>query len=354
MQYRPLGRSGIEVSALCLGTMTFGEQNTAAEAFAQIDRAVAAGVNFIDTAEMYPVPPRAETAGATETIIGDWLVTRGGREELIIATKVAGPGESFSYLRGQPPRLDRANLEAALHASLRRLRTDYVDLYQLHWPDRETNFFGKLGYTPPAEDHSVPLDETLGVLADLVAAGKVRQVGLSNETPWGVMHALHAADCWLAGHSAHGGPPRVVSIQNPYNLLNRSFEIGLAEVAIREQCGLLAYSPLAFGMLSGKYEGGARPADARLTRFSRFDRYSNPQARAACSAYVDIARRHGLDPARMALAFVTSRPFVTSTIIGATTLEQLDSNLASIDLTLSAEVLAELEAVHTGQPNPAP
>ncbi|TVQ92424.1 MAG: NADP(H)-dependent aldo-keto reductase [Chromatiaceae bacterium] len=346
MQYRRLGNSNLEVSALCLGTMTFGEQNSEAEAFAQLDRAVAAGVNFIDTAEMYPVPPRAETYGQTETMIGNWLAARGQRERVILATKVAGPGDWLPYLRGGANRLDRPNIEAALEASLRRLQTDYVDLYQLHWPDRETNFFGRLGYTPPAQDHSVPLAETLGVLADLVQAGKVRHIGLSNETPWGTMHALALA--------ARDGLPRVQSIQNPYSLLNRTFEIGLAEIALREQCGLLAYSPLGFGVLSGKYLDGARPAGARLTRYQRFDRYSNPQAEQATAAYVEIARRHALDPAQMALAFVTSRHFVTANIIGATSLAQLEQNLASSELVLSAEVLAEIEAVHQTQPNPSP
>jgi len=346
MHYRPLGPTDIEVSELCLGTMTFGEQNSEADAFAQLDRAVAAGINFIDTAEMYPVPPRAQTQGLTETHIGNWLAERGGRDRLILATKVAGPGDWIDYLRMPGRRLDPANIEAALEASLRRLRTDYVDLYQLHWPDRQTNFFGKLGYQAPGSDDSVPLEETLGVLDDLVRAGKVRHVGLSNETPWGTMHALHLAET--------GGLPRMVSIQNPYSLLNRSFEIGLAEIALRERCGLLAYSPLGFGMLSGKYRNGARPAGARLTLFARFDRYSNPQALAATERYLEIADRHGLDPAQMALAFVTSRPFVTSNIIGATTLKQLETNLGSLDVALSDEVLAEIEAVHTGQPNPSP
>jgi aryl-alcohol dehydrogenase-like predicted oxidoreductase len=346
MRYRPLGRTDLEVSALCLGTMTFGEQNTADEAAAQLDRAVAAGINFIDTAEMYPVPPKAETMGRTEEYIGRWLAARGGRDKLILASKVAGPGDWLPYIRGGNNRLDRANIEQALEDSLRRLRTDYLDLYQLHWPDRQTNFFGQLGYQHPAEDTSVPLLETLEVLGDLVQSGKVRHVGLSNETPWGTMRFLELAE--------RHGLPRMVSIQNPYNLLNRSFEIGLAEVAIREQCGLLAYSPMAFGALSGKYLDGKRPPDGRLTLFSRFNRYSNEQAVAATADYVAVARRHGLDPAQMALAFVTSRPFVTSNIIGATTMAQLEQNLASIDLELSEAVLAEIEAVHTRQPNPSP
>lgn len=346
MQYRRLGQTDIEVSALCLGTMTFGEQNTEQDAHGQLDRAREAGINFIDTAEIYPVPPRAETQGLTERYIGSWLESRRCRDRVILATKVAGPAEWLPYLRDGQARLDRRNIEAALDASLERLRTDYVDLYQLHWPDRETNYFGKLGYAHPPQDLSVPLAETLMVLGDLVRAGKVRHIGISNETPWGLMRFLQLA--------AEHGMPRMVSIQNPYSLLNRTFEIGLAEVAMREQCGLLAYSPLAFGVLSGKYLDGARPPGARLTLYERFSRYSNPEAERATADYVALARRHGLDPAQMALAWVTSRPFVTANIIGATTPEQLEINLASIDVTLSDEVIAGIEAIHARQPNPAP
>lgn len=346
MQQRRLGQTDLKVSALCLGTMTFGEQNSERQAHAQLDRALAVGINFIDTAEMYPVPPRPETQGRTEEYIGSWLSMRGGRDHVVLATKVSGPAGWLPYLRGGKARLDRPNIEAALEASLKRLRTDYIDLYQLHWPDRQTNYFGQLGYRHPAEDRSVPLLETLEVLGDLVTAGKVRCIGLSNETPWGTMRLLQLAETQ--------GLPRPVSIQNPYNLLNRTFEIGLAEIAIREQCGLLAYSPMAFGVLSGKYVGGARPAGTRLTLFQRFDRYSNPQAEAATAEYVALARRHGLDPAQMALAWVTSRPFVTSNIIGATTMDQLEDDLASADLELSEELIEEIEAIHTRQPNPGP
>jgi aryl-alcohol dehydrogenase-like predicted oxidoreductase len=346
MQQRRLGRTDIKVSALCLGTMTFGQQNTETEAHAQLDRALDAGVNFIDTAEMYPVPPLAETQGRTEQYIGSWLAARGLRDRVVLATKVAGPGGWLSYLRDGDTRLDRPNIEAAVEASLKRLRTDYIDLYQLHWPDRETNYFGRLGYAHPTEDRSVPLLETLEVLGDLVAAGKVRHIGLSNETPWGTMRFLDLA--------RQHGLPQPASIQNPYNLLNRTFEIGLAEVAIRERCGLLAYSPMAFGVLSGKYLGGVRPAGARLTLFERFDRYSNAQAERAAGEYVALARRQGLDPARMALAWVTSRPFVTSNIIGATTMAQLEADLCSIDLELSEEVIEGIEEIHTRQPNPSP
>ena len=346
MELRPLGRTDIRVSALCLGTMTFGEQNTEADAHAQLDRALAAGINFIDTAEMYPVPPRAETIGRTEAYIGTWFASRGCRDRVVLASKVAGPGAWLPHLRDGKSRLDRENIVTALDGSLKRLQTDWIDLYQLHWPDRETNYFGKLGYSPADDAHSVPLLETLDVLADQVRAGKVRHIGVSNETPWGLMRFLALAH--------EHGLPRMVSIQNPYSLLNRTFEVGLAEVAVREDCGLLAYSPLGFGVLSGKYLNGARPAGARVTLFERFSRYSNPQAERATAEYVALARRHGLDPAQMALAWVTSRPFVTSNIIGATTLEQLEANLASADLRLSADVIAEIEAIHTRQPNPAP
>lgn len=343
---RSLGNTDLQVSVLALGSMTWGEQNSEADGFAQIERAHAAGINFIDTAEIYPVPPRAPTAGATETIIGNYLKRHGGRERWIIASKAAAPGNGISHIRGGRPHFDRVNLQAAVEGSLRRLQTDYLDLYQLHWPDRATNFFGQLGYRHDPQAHITPIEETLEVLDELVKSGKIRHIGLSNETPWGMHRFLRLAE--------QRGWPRVVSIQNPYNLLNRSFEIGLAEMAIRERVGLLAYSPLAFGLLSGKYEQGAQPAGARLTLFERFQRYNNPQARRAASAYVQLAREHGLDPAQMALAYVTGRPFVTSNIIGATTLAQLDSNLDSLQLTLSEEVLAGIEAIHREQPNPAP
>jgi aryl-alcohol dehydrogenase-like predicted oxidoreductase len=346
MHYRQLGRTDLNVSALCLGTMTWGEQNTEEQGFAQIERAKAAGINFLDTAEMYPVPPRPETYAATERVIGNWFKRQGDRADWILASKIAGPGNGISHIRDGQLKFNREHIVAALDASLQRLQTDWIDLYQLHWPERSTNFFGKLGYQHTQDHLDTPLQETLQVLDEQVKAGKIRHVGLSNETPWGTMKFLGLADS--------GTLPRPVSIQNPYNLLNRTFEVGLAEVAIREQCGLLAYSPLAFGMLSGKFENGARPAGSRLALFSRFTRYANEQAVAATSRYVALAREHGLDPAQMALAFVTAQPFVTSNIIGATSLEQLDSNLASIDLVLSEEVLAGIEAIHQGQPNPAP
>lgn len=345
MEYRQLGRSDLQVSALCLGSMTWGEQNSEAEGFAQIDRAKACGINFLDTAEMYPVPPRRDTYGATERIIGNYFKARGDRADWVLASKVAGPGNGIDYIRDGQLKHNRQHIVAALDYSLKRLQTDWIDLYQLHWPERSTNFFGQLGYRHHEQDFT-PLQETLEVLGEQVKAGKIRHIGLSNETAWGTMKYLQLAD--------RLGLPRAVSIQNPYNLLNRSFEVGLAEVAMREQCGLLAYSPLAFGMLSGKYQNGARPANARITLFSRFARYTNPQAIAACSRYVTLAREHGLDPAQMALAFVTRQPFVTSNIIGATSLEQLESNLGSLSLELSDELLDAIEAIHREQPNPAP
>lgn len=345
MEYRELGRTGLKVSAITLGTMTWGEQNTEAEAFEQIRMAKDAQVNVLDTAEMYPVPPGGETYATTERIIGNYFKRYGDRADWVLASKVVGPGR-MDHIRDGNLRLDRKNITQALEASLKRLNTDYLDLYQLHWPDRKANYFGQLGYTHDPADHSTPIEETLEVLDELVKAGKVRHIGLSNETPWGTMRFAHLAES--------RGWPRVVSIQNPYNLLNRTFEVGLAEIALREQIGLLAYSPLAFGVLAGKYLNGARPAKARLTLFERFQRYNNPQAVAATQAYVELANQHGLDPAQMALAFVTQQPFVTSNIIGATSLEQLASNLESARLVLPPQVLEGIEAIHQRHPNPAP
>lgn len=347
MKYHKLGRTGIDVSVICLGTMTFGEQNTLKEAHEQLDFALEQGVNFIDTAELYAIPPRAETYGKTEEFIGKWLQKRGKRDDIVLASKVCGPGADWlPHIRNGQTRLDRHNITKAIDGSLKRLKTDYLDLYQLHWPERKTNFFGKLGYVHDPDDQPVPIIETLQLLNDLVQAGKVRHIGLSNETAWGVMRFLQLSDCMHM--------PRVVSVQNPYSLLNRSFEVGLAEVAHREDVGLLAYSPLGFGVLSGKYLDGATPIGARLSNWPDYDRYSNEQALAATAEYVQLARQHGLDPAQMALAYVNSRPFLTSTIIGATSMEQLRANIDSIQLELSEEVLTGIEAIHTRYPNPSP
>jgi aryl-alcohol dehydrogenase-like predicted oxidoreductase len=346
MKYLPLGSSGLNLSVIGLGSMTFGGQNSEAEAHEQLDYAVHAGVNFIDTAEMYPVPPMTDTQGRTEEYIGSWLARRGRRENLILATKVTGRSEMTWIRGGEITRPGRGQIRAALEASLRRLRTDYVDLYQIHWPDRRTNFFGRLGYTHKPLDDEIALEETLEEAAELVAAGKARFLGLSNETPWGLMRYLHLAEA--------RNLPRMVSIQNPYSLLNRSFEVGLAECAHREQAPLLAYSPLAFGVLSGKYLDGARPENARLTLFDRFTRYTSEAGERATRAYVELAREHGLDPAQMALAYVNSRDFLASNLIGATTMAQLRDNVASADLELGEDVLQAIEAIHEAHPNPCP
>lgn len=308
MEYRKLGNTDINVSVICLGTMTWGEQNTREQAFEQMDYAVTQGVNFFDTAELYSIPPRAETYGSTEEIIGDWLRQRGQRDKLILASKIAGPGENWlPHIRDGQTRFTRQHIQQALDNSLQRLQTDYLDLYQLHWPDRNTNFFGQLGYQHDAEESFTPLLETLEALEEQRKAGKIRHIGLSNETPWGVMSFLKLAE----QHDL----PRVVSVQNPYSLLNRTYEVGLAEISCREHCGLLAYSPLGFGVLSGKYLDNNKPAGARLSLFPDYTRYSNPQALTATERYVELAREHNLDPAQMALAYVNSRPFLTSTII---------------------------------------
>ena len=346
MDLRPLGNTDLKVSILCLGTMTWGQQNTEAEAHEQLDYATGMGINFIDTAEMYPVPPMASTQGRTETILGTWLASHGNRQQYIIATKVSPAAEWMSYLRDGTNRLDRKNIETALNDSLKRLQTDYIDLYQVHWPERDTNFFGKLDYYHAPDKDGVPIAETLSVLGDLVAAGKIRHIGISNETPWGIAEYLRIA--------ARDSLPRIVSIQNPYNLLNRTFEIGCAEFSHREKVGLLAYSPLAFGALTGKYLNGNRPENARLTLFDRFTRYTNERAVRMTKAYADLAREHNLSPAQMALAFINSRPFLTSNIIGATTMDQLRENIDSIDIHLSKELLRSIDALHEQQPNPSP
>jgi len=326
--------------------MTFGEQNSEADAHQQLDYALSQGINLIDTAEMYPVPPRPETQGLTEKYIGSWLKKTGNRERIILASKVAGPvrGNDASIRPGQA--LDRKNIRAALDASLQRLNTDYIDLYQLHWPQRPANFFGRLGYEYTDENVPVTLLETLEALSEQVRAGKIRYIGVSNETPWGVMRYLQLAE----KHDL----PRIVSIQNPYSLLNRSFEVGLAEISQYEGVELLAYSSLAFGTLSGKYLNGRKPEGARNTLFSRFTRYSGEQSCLAIEAYVGLAEKHGLDPSQLALAFVRQQPFVASTLLGATSLEQLKINIDSQKLTLNEEIMAELEAIHRRFTYPAP
>jgi aryl-alcohol dehydrogenase-like predicted oxidoreductase len=347
MQYRRLGRTELDVSLICLGSMNWGSNNTEAEGHAQMDYALDQGVNFIDTAEMYSVPPSEETYGRSEEVIGTWLKARGNREKVIIASKVAGPDERLHYIRDGKPRLNKWHIDQAIDASLKRLQTDYVDLYQLHWPDRDTNTFGQLGHQHNENDESVPLEETLSALADLVKAGKVRHIGISNETPWGTMRLLHLSETM--------GLPRIVTNQNPYSLLNRTFELGCAEVAMREQVGLFAYAPMAAGALSGKYLDGARPEGARMTKYPANTRYLGPpNAEPATRAYVELARKHGLEPGLMALAFVNRQPFLTSSIIGASSMEQLRVDLTSVDVELSPEVLKEIDDIHQLYTYPCP
>ncbi len=345
MEYSFLGSDEVRVSKICLGTMTWGQQNSEAEAHQQLDYALGQGINFIDTAEMYPVPPTRQTQGLTEKYIGSWLRQRGNRADIVLATKVAGPAPWLPYLRGGP-RLDRTHIEQAVDDSLNRLQTDYIDLYQLHWPERSTNYFGKLGYEIDEEECPVSLEETLGVLKDLQARGKIRHYGLSNETPWGLSECLRAAERLKM--------PPPLSVQNPYNLLNRVYEVGMAEFAHRENIGLLAYSPLAFGVLTGKYLGGKRPKGARLTLFDRFTRYTHARAEAAVRDYVALANKLGLSGGQLALAFVNSRAFVRSNIIGATSMEQLAENIASINVALNQDVLQELEHLHAVHTFPCP
>ncbi len=346
MDYRPLGTTDLKVSSICLGTMTWGQQNTEAEGHEQMDYALEQGINFFDTAEMYSVPPKAETQGSTETIIGTWFANRKNRDKVILATKAAGRAP-FGWLRDNHEVTDHtaAQLEEAVNKSLKRLQTDYIDLYQLHWPDRPINLFGGLGYQH-IDKPGTPLDEILEALDKIVKAGKVRHVGLSNETPWGTMKFLQYAE--------ERDLPRMQSIQNAYNLVNRTFELGGSEIAHREKVGLLAYSPLGQGYLTGKYRNGANPKGSRKELFNRLQRYETPAAERAMESYFKIAEKHGLDVSQMALQYVTQRPFVTSNIIGATTMDQLKTDISSVDLVISDELLAEIEAAHLEQPNPCP
>ncbi|WP_180065477.1 NADP(H)-dependent aldo-keto reductase [Acinetobacter sp. YH16037] len=349
MQFKPLAHTGILVPEICLGTMTFGEQNTQAEAFEQLDYALERGLNFWDTAEMYPVPPKPETQGSTETIIGNWIAARGGRDKLILASKIAGPSQGGSHIRDGQTKFIASEIESALDQSLQRLQTDYLDLYQLHWPQRPTNFFGKLGFGNAEANNTqtiTNLEETLVALSYEVKKGRIRTIGLSNETPWGTLKFLQLAE--------KHGLEKIVSVQNPYSLLNRTYEIGLSEIAHYEGVGLLAYSPLAFGYLTGKFRHGARPANARVTLFSRFSRYSNAESEWATEQYAQLAEQHGLTLTQLALAFIKQQFFVTTTIIGATNLDQLKENIDAFEVNLSEDILKGIEAIHRQQPNPAP
>jgi aryl-alcohol dehydrogenase-like predicted oxidoreductase len=346
MIYTRLGRTDFNVSRVCLGTMTWGEQNTEAEAHQQLSYALDRGINFLDTAEMYPVPPNGETQGRTEAYIGSWLKAEGTRDKVIIATKAAGPLRGMGHIRGGDTHLDRANLRAAVEASLTRLGIDHIDLYQMHWPDRRTTTFGQTTYVHTEDPAEVAIEATLDALAELIKEGKIRAIGVSNETPWGLARYLALAE--------FRGLPRAASIQNAYSLVNRVFEQGLSEIALREGCGLLPYSPLGGGTLSGKYIGGARPEGSRMVLFKRFTRYDGEFGKEATGRYVQLARAHGLDPSQMALAWVNAQPFVTSTIIGATSMAQLATDIDAFDLVLPPEVLAGIEAIHAEIPNPCP
>ncbi|MDB4608536.1 aldo/keto reductase [Flavobacteriaceae bacterium] len=345
MKYTTLPGTDIKVSKICLGTMTFGNQNTEQEGFDQMDLSLDQGVNFFDTAELYPVPANATTQGETERIMGNWFQKTGNRSKVVLATKAAGPGPYTAHIRDNMS-FDKRNITEALDNSLKRLKTDYIDLYQLHWPERMTNFFGQRGYVHnPKDTWTDNFEEALEVLDDLIKAGKIRHIGISNESPWGLMRYLELSK---------KGLPKAITIQNPYSLLTRVFEIGNSEMCMREEIGLLAYSPLGFGRLTGKYRGGHNLDKARLTVFPNMARYNSDQSIEATEHYYQIAKNHGISLTQMALAFVNQQPFLTSNIIGATNLEQLQENIGSIDLTLSKEIMKEIEAVHNKIPNPAP
>jgi aryl-alcohol dehydrogenase-like predicted oxidoreductase len=347
MEYRRLGRTDLNVSLICLGTMTWGQQNTEADGHAQMDYALDKGINFFDTAELYSIPPRPETQGSTERIIGSWFKARGSRDKVVLATMVIGRSDSTWYRDdGSKGELSRPQIEEAVNKSLKRLQTDYIDLYQIHWPDRPMPWGSNPTIFRHQEGQSHPIAETVEVMTDLVNAGKIRHFGLSNESAWGTMTFLKHADA--------KGQARVQSVQNAYNLLNRTYEVALAEVTMHENVSLLAYSPLAQGYLTGKYLDGARPAGARTTLFSRGQRYENPTAEAAIRKYIALAKEFGLDPAQMALAFVNSRPFLTSNIIGATSMEQLKTDIASIDVSITPELEERINAIHVEHCNPCP
>jgi aryl-alcohol dehydrogenase-like predicted oxidoreductase len=343
MEYRKLGRTNLDISLIGLGTMTWGLQNTQAQGFEQMDYALEQGINFFDTAEMYAIPPSPSTYGTTEAIIGNWFKQRGTRDKVILASKIAGPG--LPWVREGKNHIDKANILAAVEGSLHRLQTDYIDLYQLHWPNRGSYHFGKTWDFAPEFDPQAEEDnflECLHVFQGLIEAGKIRHIGLSNETAWGM-------NKWLQLAKDHN-LPRMVSIQNEYSLLCRNFEPDLSEISLSEDCGLLAWSPLTRGILSGKYLNGAQPEGARLTIETRVEHRVGSQTDAATSAYIDLAQRHNLDPCQMAIAFVNQQKFVSSTLIGATTMEQLRSNIDSIGVTLSGEVLDEIKVIRRQYP----
>ena len=345
MNYKKLGNTDLDVSTICLGTMTWGEQNTQAEGFEQMDYALDQGVNFWDTAELYAIPPKENTYGKTEEVIGNWFEKTKKRSEVILATKVAGPG--LNWIRGGGNQYDEKNLNEAVNGSLKRLKTDYIDLYQLHWPERKSNFFGRLGYQHKEEHDWNKFEDILNSLDKLIKSGKIRYIGLSNETAWGLSKFLEI--------SKIKNLPRIMSVQNPYSLLNRTYEIGLAEISIREEVGLLAYSPLASGYLTGKYRNNQMPKNSRLERDGDFwTRYDKPNTAKAVDAYFEIAKKNNIDFTQMSLKFCEIQPFVTSVIIGATTMDQLKTNIESVNINLSEKVINEINEVQNIYPNPCP
>ena len=345
MNYKKLGNTDLEVSTICLGTMTWGEQNTQEEGFEQMNYALDEGVNFWDTAEIYSIPPKQETFGDTEVIIGNWFEKTKKRDKVILASKVCGPMRE--YVRGGGNQFGEKNITEALEGSLKRLKTDCIDLYQLHWPERKTNFFGKLGYEHDDNNEWTRFEDILGYLKRFIDQGKIKHVGLSNETSWGLSKFLEL--------SKDQNLPRVLSIQNPYNLLNRTYEVGLAEMSVREQAGLLAYSPLACGYLSGKYRENKLPKNSRIERDGDFwTRYQKPNMNMAVDAYYKISKKHNLDMSQMSLKFIEMQPFITSVIIGATTMEQLKKNIESVNIKLTDEIINEINEVQAIYPNPCP
>ena len=345
MKFKKLGNTDLDVSLICLGTMTWGTQNSEKEAFEQMDYSLDQGVNFFDTAELYSVPPTADSYGKTETMIGNWFEKRKNRNKIILATKIAGPG--LDWIRDGKKSYNEKNLTEAIDGSLKRLKTDYIDLYQLHWPERSTNTFGRREYTiNKNEGDWNDFENVLEALKKFIKSGKIRHIGVSNETPYGLSKYLEL--------SKHKNLPRMVSVQNPYSLVNRTYEVGMSEISIREKCGLLVYYPLASGALSGKYRNGQMPKNARITLFKGWERMINPLAMKAYEEYYKLATENNITMVQLAQAFVNSRPFVTSNIIGATTMDQLKENIGSIDIKLTEEILEKINVIHNNNPNPAP
>ena len=346
MKFKKLGNTNLDVSLICLGTMTYGEQNTQEEGFEQMDYAVENGINFFDTSELYAIPPKDKTYGKTEEIIGNWFQKRKNRKKIILASKIAGPG--LKWIRGGGDQFSPKSIEEALNNSLKRLKTDYIDLYQLHWPERDTNYFGELNYEHNENEKKWnKFDSILKTLKKFIDQGKIRYIGLSNETPWGFSKFLQIAQ--------EKKLPRIVSVQNPYNLVNRTYEVGMSEISMREKAGLLAYSPLAAGYLTGKYRNNQMPKNSRMDLFyDNYPRYHNERTYKAVDEYFNIAEKHKVSLTQLSQAFVNSRDFVTSNIIGATTMKQLKENIDSINISLNQKIIDEINLIHENIPNPAP